>query len=540
MAEDGSRVWADQTKVGLVLTNPNRTDTKHRLSGSVINIILRKDAQCLWERCCFATSCRSGMFCTCMCGFLCFKFSNETLSGEEFSKETLSGEAETREDRISQLPDDVISLIISRLTTRGAIRTSVLSRRWRHIFTFMNKVKFCCADVYDGSICNPGSGWSQLQRKFVERVDTFLQHHSGSKIMSFELVCCFRGCILDKFREWMNFVGTSGVEQLTLGFCCFNNLHLSRFPVFSTDFLPEPSSLKHLWLRGGSFLTPKKNALRVIELDRIAFTSEAVQCMLSNCSSLQLLNLRFCALPTKLLIHGPHLKLKSLMICHCENVKEIDLSATNLINLEIYNLTILKLSFSCVPLLQTLVIEFYGSKVAHYVFGKIAEDVPHLESMTFTTRASFFEGCKLDQVISKLSNLRHLVLILEYYNKLDLLELAVFLDSCPLLRKFQLSMVEMSTFNLKRSRERMVRRDTQLKEVELNGFSGTKYVGWLKLLIQGMPRGDVKLSVNGCKDSPFLRMLRLLPYKEAISMAPFICKRVFQLSLSSKLGETVL
>ncbi|XP_073314108.1 uncharacterized protein [Primulina huaijiensis] len=305
-------------------------------------------------------------------------------------------EAEERKDRISQLPDHIISSIISRLGTKAAVRTSILSKRWRQVYTLIHEVRFFCSDMHGGyGSHHTLMGKELIQRKFAEGVDTFLQHHSCSKILSFKLFCCFRGCILDTFRKWMNSVGTMGVEKLTIGFCSLHDLRGNGLPVFSTDFLTEASSVKHLFLRGGSFLIPNKNSLQVLELDFIAFTSEAVQCMLSNCSSLQSLSLRFCALPSKLLIHGLDLQL-----------------------------------------------------------------------------ASFFEGRKLDRVISKLSNLRHLVLILRYHNKLDLSELVVFLDACPLLLKLQLSMVVTSTFNPKQARERMVRRDTRLKEVEFNGFRG--------------------------------------------------------------------
>ncbi|XP_073151892.1 F-box/FBD/LRR-repeat protein At5g44980-like [Henckelia pumila] len=385
---------------------------------------------------------------------------------------------EEKEDRISQLSDDVISSIISRLATVDAVRTSVLSRRWRHIYTHINRVKISCTDL-----CFPRLERTlQSQRKFVERVDTFLKHHSGSKIMSFELVCYFCGSISDKFKELMNSLGTLGVEQFTLGFC--SNRYQS--PVFSTDLL---HGVKYLRLKGGSFLTPNKNALRVLELDRISFTSEAVQSLLSNCTSLQSMILRFCELPTKLLIHGPHLQLKSLTIFHCIYVVEIELSANNLTHFDICDLLgIVKLSFSHVPLLKTLALRFYGSEIVPYVFEKTAEDLPHLESMVFRTSASLFEGCKLDRVISKLINLGHLVLILEgHHHKLDLLELDVFLYSCPLLHKFQLSMEGKWTFNLKKALKRMVRRDNQLKEVEFNGLSEKNlYFAYRTLLREGI------------------------------------------------------
>lgn len=60
-------------------------------------------------------------------------------------------DVEQREDRISQLPDEVILLIVSRLHMRGAIRTSVLSRRWKHVYTFISEVRFYCYTMFSDS-----------------------------------------------------------------------------------------------------------------------------------------------------------------------------------------------------------------------------------------------------------------------------------------------------------------------------------------------------------------------------------------------------
>ncbi|KAG8380447.1 hypothetical protein BUALT_Bualt06G0016200 [Buddleja alternifolia] len=51
------------------------------------------------------------------------------------------------EDGLSQLPDDVLCLIISRLPTQDAVKTSILSRRWRNLYKFINRVRFHCCNM---------------------------------------------------------------------------------------------------------------------------------------------------------------------------------------------------------------------------------------------------------------------------------------------------------------------------------------------------------------------------------------------------------
>ncbi|XP_073146006.1 FBD-associated F-box protein At2g26860-like isoform X2 [Henckelia pumila] len=414
-----------------------------------------------------------------LAGIACLAFGFWVLENEMRRRRVKHGinvdtPVEERKDRISELLDGVISLIVSRLHTRDAVRMSVLSRRWQHVYTFVSEVRFYCFSMSTGSLlCKnlEGEKLSELKRKFVQAVDTFLHHHSGCRITSFDLVCCFRGCISDSFRRWMNCIGRLGVERLTIRYCSLNRAE-SNPHVFSPDILLGASSVKHIYLMGGSFQISSHKALEDLDFTGVVFTSESVECILLNCSNLQSLKLKFCVLPSKLHIHGPDLQLKTLTLFNCSEVVKIDLSARNLTTFELYTLRMVKLMFSNVPSLQNILIDIGDRTVASYVFEKVAKDLPNLKCMYFWTDASFFEAFEIGGV-NNFRHLRQLALFLDNQNKLDLLALATILDVCPLLHKLHVSMSQPSTFN-GGAEKRLVRHHTQLKEVEFSGFSSTE------------------------------------------------------------------
>ncbi|KAL9237295.1 hypothetical protein vseg_011863 [Gypsophila vaccaria] len=48
---------------------------------------------------------------------------------------SIEEEVRTANDRISKLPDEILSMILAPLPLQEAARTSVLSKRWRHVWS---------------------------------------------------------------------------------------------------------------------------------------------------------------------------------------------------------------------------------------------------------------------------------------------------------------------------------------------------------------------------------------------------------------------
>ncbi|XP_018459596.1 F-box/LRR-repeat protein At1g06630 [Raphanus sativus] len=115
------------------------------------------------------------------------------MTGNTCEKEgTIKEEAGLR-DLISWLPEEVLGSILSLLPTKQAASTSVLAKKWRHVFKLVHNLDF---DDYD--VRQPeeeeeeeegGRKWDLIRESFRKFVDAF---QCASPIKKFSLKCHFR------------------------------------------------------------------------------------------------------------------------------------------------------------------------------------------------------------------------------------------------------------------------------------------------------------------------------------------------------------
>jgi len=125
------------------------------------------------------------------------------------------------EDRISELPDDVLYHILSFLTTKEAIATSLLSNRWTRIRSLLPSLRIHCSKPI---IQHHG------------RPHNFLTSHTAPKITSFHLQCqSYDVCCFQYADEWVSGVVAKKVENLNISFCNLRNAYAFMLS-FSTLF----------------------------------------------------------------------------------------------------------------------------------------------------------------------------------------------------------------------------------------------------------------------------------------------------------------
>ncbi|CAL9218283.1 unnamed protein product [Arabidopsis halleri] len=150
-------------------------------------------------------------------------------------------------DTISSLPDVILQQILSLIQTKYAIRTSILSKRWRHVWSETPSLYF--DDCY---------------KVDADSIDKTLAHYMSRKIMNFQL-CTTYGVNIP-YNEWIKFAMSRNVENLFLD-----------FGYLKYEF---PDSF---------YINSSKLSLRCCK-----FSDESIANILSGCPILESLTLEFC------------------------------------------------------------------------------------------------------------------------------------------------------------------------------------------------------------------------------------------------------
>ncbi|XP_023644793.1 F-box/FBD/LRR-repeat protein At1g51370 [Capsella rubella] len=120
------------------------------------------------------------------------------------------------EDRISQLPEPLISEILCHLSTKDAVRTSVLSTKWRYLWKWVPGL-----DVEFNTFPNNDLFVSFLERFFVSCKESWIRK------LRLNICDPYRKCDLN---SWIDFVTTTPrLRHLAVSYCPTNEIPLSIY-----------------------------------------------------------------------------------------------------------------------------------------------------------------------------------------------------------------------------------------------------------------------------------------------------------------------
>jgi hypothetical protein len=287
------------------------------------------------------------------------------------------------DDCISKLPDKILSYILTMLSMKDLLKTSILSRRWCKLWGLRKDLYFDINNVFgseeelikNGYLIDANSRYADLKvsrDEFVKRVDQFLKNFPGTKIDSFLLSFNLnfeQSSIID---QWISFAIAKGVERINLLFLRKPFIPLLERYKFSFDLFSKTnaSNLKHLHLENclvchpsNCDFEPFKN-LRSLSLLSVKADEIFIESLLSNCRLLEELSLVNCkfksSIPKIISSSLCHLNVSNcykvssnnvttfteLMLVDCLKLTSLECRGDNLSTMNIYTQVLKRINFS--------------------------------------------------------------------------------------------------------------------------------------------------------------------------------------------------
>ncbi|KAM7483424.1 hypothetical protein LguiB_008007 [Lonicera macranthoides] len=330
-------------------------------------------------------------------------------------------------DRISKLPDEILEIILSHLRMKEAVRTSVLSRRWKDLWTFTtgsldfdfgSKVLLLINEFDLSQILEPE------RAIYVSRVNKIVNAHKGATIEAFKVEFDLQLSHKSDIDSWINFALRKRVRKLELKLLPAD---LVDVPVNLNNYYPFPAQ---------SLGDSNISCLTSLNLDSVNLTGEVLLYLLSHCPFLEFIRISSSPGLVEVRVIAPCAKLKHLEIANCDHLKSLDIScAPNLTSLAYSGRYNTELSFRNVPNLSNVSL---GSFYCVYLVQRFHElpialsQIEKLQLSLCTTFSPRFPEFPL------LKNVKQLELRVQAFDHHSLLSCASVMEACPNLYRFSM------------------------------------------------------------------------------------------------------
>ncbi|KAA3468700.1 F-box/FBD/LRR-repeat protein isoform X1 [Gossypium australe] len=390
------------------------------------------------------------------------------------SKKVLEGE-ENRRDETSRLNDDILIRILGFLSFKEAVRSSVISRRWQHLWKYFSG----CLRFEQTKPRLASWNLNVRTRKkiaerceFIEWVNKYLNSNQASTIDEFRV----DNFDLDKdskayVDEWVGIALQKKTKNLQLNFgpesyVRRRSVAASRVAARCYCLTKETFSSA---LSGIHLLTS-------LTVNFVGVSDEMLEHIVSICPLLESLELDHSPQLTHPKVSA--LRLKHLNICHTEYfIESIEIYAPNLVSFD-YTGKKIPLHIKYAPKLNQVCYDDGSSSAIQHLSIHLANYLPQLVTLSI--------GMSIVRVVSnfpKLTSLKHLRCDALKSNGNSLRCLTSLIEAAPFLHKFVLEVSHGTGEIIKKihpSEVRFMCRSVSghpheyIKEVEIVGFCGNK------------------------------------------------------------------
>ncbi|KAL5976077.1 hypothetical protein ACLOJK_020407 [Asimina triloba] len=222
------------------------------------------------------------------------------------------------------LSDSIIILILPFLPFQEAARTSILSKRWKSLWTFTTNIQ-----LHESNFVEEVGGERKISNDaFLDFAQRFVSNYQGNKIEKLGISMVMTNALRPLVEGWIEFgvsrdaneislefseggVGDFTLPSILLGHTCLKSLKLAACMVVAEDLI-------------------RFKLLNSLHLGRVEITVTIVQRVLKECHLLESLSLEKCTGIDFLYISGQNSPLKNLTIDGCEFSKGLSICPNNL------------------------------------------------------------------------------------------------------------------------------------------------------------------------------------------------------------------
>ncbi|KAG8486683.1 hypothetical protein CXB51_019978 [Gossypium anomalum] len=282
---------------------------------------------------------------------------NRRLEWLEMTKDQVSdwnAGTTRRRDRLSALPNTVLSRILSKMPMDSVVRTSILSKRWSNLWKHTQGVDFHSLPFSDNQ-----ADYSPI----THCLDLLL----SPQIIKFTAVGHVSERSNPDVQRWVNFALSKNVRQLTIGLM---SVSLARrfFQLPDSLFSNRSKTLEHLVLSFVDFKPPRPgqpiaasvfSSLKLLVLTHCKLADATVDLCLRKCVLLEELVINMCEGLKNVNISGPNLRLISFRCLEDSDdgeFRSLRVDAPLVGNL-VYSGDLIKFYLNNCPVLQILLLQ---------------------------------------------------------------------------------------------------------------------------------------------------------------------------------------